>query len=209
MIVVGLTGSIGMGKSTTAAMFADLGAAVWDADAAVHRLYAPGGAATGPVLEQFPEADDGEGGIDRQKLSAATLGKPASLKKLEAIVHPLVRNDQVQFLSRSGDNGCDLAILDIPLLVESGQASFFQDIVVVTADPEVRRARVLAREGMTEDKLDAILARQASEEDRLAQATFTVRTDRGLDHARAQVKAIVAALREKHGLPETSEPGSK
>ena len=208
MIVFGLTGSIGMGKSTTAKLFAEFGVGVWDADAAVHRLYQPGGLAVGPITEAFPGTGSASAGIDRVKLSAATLGNPEALKKLEHIVHPLVREDQAAFLKTAAEEGREIVLLDIPLLVESGQAGFFEAIVVVTADPAVRRARVLAREGMTEEKLDAILARQASEEERLQHATFTVETDQGLEHAREQVRAIVAVLREKHGLPPLTELGS-
>ncbi|GGY46520.1 dephospho-CoA kinase [Parvularcula lutaonensis] len=207
MIVVGLTGSIGMGKSTTAKMFADAGAAVWDADAAVHRLYAPGGKGVEAVLSIFPEARSEEGGVDRAKLSALTLGAPDRLKRLEEIVHPLVREDQAAFLKSAEEDGAEIAVLDIPLLVEGGMQDLFREVVVVTADPEVRRRRVLARPGMTEEKLDAILARQAPEEERLRHATFTVRTDAGLDAARAEVEAIMAALREKYGLSSQSEQG--
>lgn len=196
-----------MGKTTTARMFADAGAAVWDADASVHRLYAPGGAAVAPVLEAFPGCGSIETGIDRDKLSAMTLGHPEALRALEAIVHPLVRSDQAAFLAAAEEAGKDIAILDIPLLVESGMAGLFAEIVVVTADPEVRRRRVLERPGMTPAKLEAILARQASEEEKLAVATFTVRTDEGLESARTQVGAIMAALREKHGLSAPGEAG--
>ncbi|NNU15740.1 dephospho-CoA kinase [Parvularcula sp. ZS-1/3] len=207
MISVGLTGSIGMGKSTTAKMFAEEGAAVWDADAAVHRLYAPGGAAVAPVGEAFPSALSEEGGIDRDALSREVVGQPDRLKALEAVVHPLVAEDRQAFIEKAKASGADFVVLDIPLLVENGAPGFFDAVVVCTADEAIRRERVLARPGMTEDKLDAILARQAPEAERLRHATYTVRTDKGLDHARAEVAAIMADLREKHGLAQNPERG--
>lgn len=207
MITIGLTGSIGMGKSTTARLFAAQGVPVWDADAAVHRLYAPGGDGVSPVLARFPEARGNDGGVDRTRLAAATLGDPAALGDLEAIVHPLVRDEQRSFLDRQSRRGADIVLLDIPLLAESGMAGHFDEVVVVTADPEIRRARVLSRPGMTAAKLDAILAKQASEPERIALATHVVQTDRGEDAARKRVGEILAAIREKHGLPPASERG--
>lgn len=208
MIVIGLTGSIGMGKSTTAEMFRAEGVPVWDADAAVHRLYAAGGAAVGPVLARFPDAGDGQGGIDRERLSSVVTTDAAALRDLEAIVHPLVREDQAAFLEEARGRGTPVVLLDIPLLAESGMSQLFDDIVVVTADPSVRRARVLARPGMTGAKLDAILARQAPESERLKLATHVIRTDEGKDAARARVRAILSEIREKHGLPAITEQGS-
>lgn len=205
MIVVGLTGSIGMGKSTTAKMFAEEGAAVWDADAAVHRLYAPGGQGVAAVLSVFPEAGSKEGGIDREALSKLTLGAPERLRRLEEIVHPLVRKDQAAFLRDAEAEGTEIAILDIPLLVEGGMQGLFKEVIVVTADEAVRRERVLKRPGMSEEKLDAILARQAPEDERLKHATFVVHTDRGIEAARADVQAIMARLREKYGLSNDAE----
>ena len=206
MIVIGLTGSIGMGKSTTAQLFAQEGASVWDADDAVHRLYAPGGKAVEPVLTAFPKVGDLQTGIDREKLSLQTLGQPDRLKALESIVHPLVRDDQMDFLDQARAKGAAIALLDIPLLVEGGMASLFDAVVVVTADLDARKARVLQRPGMTRAKLDSILARQASEEERLAIADYVVRTDRGVPSAHSDVKSILAKLREKHGLDKPVEP---
>ena len=205
MIIIGLTGSIGMGKSTTADFFKAEGLPVWDADAAVHRLYAAGGGAVVPVLAEFPEGRSADGGIDRDKLSSATLGKPQALKSLEAIVHPLVREDQAGFLASAREDGAEMVVLDIPLLVESGMAGLFTEIVVVTADEKVRRERVLARPGMTPEKLHAILARQATEEERLSHATHVIRTDEGLDAAERRVSEVLAAIREKQGLSSAQE----
>ncbi|MEO1042706.1 MAG: dephospho-CoA kinase [Pseudomonadota bacterium] len=195
MKIVGLTGSIGMGKSTTAKLFAEEGIPIWDADAAVHGLYAPGGKAVAPVLAQFPGAGSIEMGIDRELLAKETIGKPEALQTLEKIVHPLVREDQGAFIAKQQVEGADIVILDIPLLAESGMAALFHAVIVVTADPAIRRARVLERPGMTAEKLDGILARQASEEERLALATFVVCTDEGLEPARSKVREILAALR--------------
>jgi len=202
MITVGLTGSIGMGKSTTARLFAQEGVPVWDADAAVHRLYTPGGEGAKAVLARFPEVADGEGGVDRTKLAGFALKDPTLLAELEAIVHPLVRDDQMRFLAKTNELGVPIALLDIPLLAEGGMAGLFTEVVVVTADEAVRQARVLERPGMTQEKLASILARQASEADRLAIADHVIHTDRGIDHARAAVKDVLTAIREKHGLSD-------
>ncbi|MCQ8183825.1 dephospho-CoA kinase [Parvularcula maris] len=197
MILCGLTGSIGMGKSTTLAMFEEEGAAVWDADAAVHRLYAEGGAAVRPVSERFPGVLGEDGGVDRAALGKEVLGNKEALVELEAIVHPLVRQDQEAFLAQAR---ADVAVLDIPLLAETSQAERFDVVVVVTADEEVRQERVLARPGMTDAKLGAILARQLPESERLKLADYVVRTDRGLEEARQEVRRIMLALREKNRL---------
>ncbi|NRA30281.1 MAG: dephospho-CoA kinase [Parvularculaceae bacterium] len=202
MITIGLTGSIGMGKSTTAQIFAREGVPVWDADAAVHRLYAPDGEGAKAVLARFPETAGEDGGVDRTKLAGLALKDPSLLAELEAIVHPLVRDDQMRFLAKTNEIGVPMALLDIPLLAEGGMAGLFTEVVVVTADEEVRRARVLERPGMTDGKLASILERQASEEDRLQIADHVIRTDKGLEHAKDQVKRILAAIREKHGLPD-------
>ncbi|MEM1410543.1 MAG: dephospho-CoA kinase [Pseudomonadota bacterium] len=207
MITIGLTGSIGMGKSTTAKLFAAEGLPVWDADAAVHRLYQPGGEGAEAVLGRFPEAADGAGGVDRSRLAALVLKDPASMADLEALVHPLVRADQTRFLAACTERRAPAALLDIPLLAESGAAPLFDEVVVVTADEAVRRARVLERPGMTEEKLEAILAKQASEDDRLKLAHHVIRTDRSVDDAREQVRAVLKAIREKHGLPQYPEQG--
>ena len=195
MKLVGLTGSIGMGKSTTAGLFAELGLPVYDADAAVHRLYAPGGAAVAPVAALFPEALD-QGGIDRRRLSARVLGDDGAMRALEAAVHPLVAADRVAFFARAQESGADLVVLDVPLLFETGGAAGLDAIVVATAPPDVQRARVLARPDMDSAKFEAILARQTPDADKRAGADFVVETDAGLAPARAQVRSIVETLRQ-------------
>lgn len=193
MILLGLTGSIGMGKSTTTAMFADLGAVVWNADDAVHRLYAPGGAAVGPVGEAFPGVVV-DGAVDRTRL-AETLGKDdTAFRLLEAIVHPLVAQDRAADLEAARTAGVKLAVLDIPLLFETGGDSAVDAVVVVTADPAIQAERVLARPGMTRERFDAILARQMPDAEKRARADFVINTGRGLEAARAEVEAIVAAV---------------
>ncbi|WP_313008351.1 dephospho-CoA kinase [Brevundimonas vesicularis] len=193
MILLGLTGSIGMGKSTTTAMFADLGAVVWNADDAVHRLYAPGGAAVGPVGEAFPGVVV-DGAVDRTRL-AETLGKDdTAFRRLEAIVHPLVAQGRAADLEAARTAGVNLAVLDIPLLFETGGDSAVDAVVVVTADPAIQAERVLARPGMTRERFDAILARQVPDAEKRARADFVIDTSRGLEAARAEVEAIVAAV---------------
>ncbi len=198
MIVVGLTGSIGMGKSTTLAVFADLGAPVWDADAAVHRLYGPGGAGVEPIRALVPDAA-GPGPhdkeiIDRARLRAAILAEPALLERIEAAIHPLVAADRDAFLAEARASGAALAVCDIPLLFETGADTWLDQVVVVSAPAEIQRARVLERPGMTEEALDAILARQMSDADKRARADFIVDTGGSKDHARAQAAAILAKL---------------
>jgi dephospho-CoA kinase len=192
MILVGLTGSIGMGKSTTAAMFAAEGVPVYDADAAVHALYAPGGAAVEPIEAAFPGVT-GEHGVDRARLSHWVVGKPEELKRLEAIVHPLVGQSRAAFFESAKD--ADIVVLDIPLLFETGGEKAMDAVVVVTAPEHVQRKRVLERESMDEAKLDAILARQMHDTEKRARAHFVVDTSKGLDHARDQVRRILATLR--------------
>ena len=194
MIVVDLTGSIGMGKSTTAAMFAAEGAPVYDADAEVHALYAEGGAAVGPVGAAFPGVVK-DGAVDRAALSAQVVGNPEALKRLEAIVHPLVGAARAEFFERAARDGADLVVLDIPLLFETGGEKRVDAVVVVSAPPETQRARVLARPGMTAEKLDAILARQMHDAEKRARAHFVVDTGRGLEAARLQVREVVETLR--------------
>ncbi|WP_411287430.1 dephospho-CoA kinase [Phenylobacterium sp.] len=196
MIVVGLTGSIGMGKSTTAAMFRDAGVPVYDADAAVHALYAQGGAAVGPVGEAFPGAVK-DGAVDREALRQAVLGNPAALKRLNAVVHPLVGRDRVGFFEQATAAGADLVVLDIPLLFETGGHANVDVVVVASAPAAMQRARVLAREGMTPERLDAILAQQTPDAEKRARADFVVDTSAGLDAARGQVAAIITALRDR------------
>ncbi|MBA4803624.1 MAG: dephospho-CoA kinase [Brevundimonas sp.] len=212
MIVLGLTGSIGMGKSTTTAMFADEGALVWNADAAVHRLYARGGAAVGPVGEAFPGVVV-DGAVDRTRLAAALGGDDAAFRRLEAIVHPLVARGRVEDLAAAEARGVRLAVLDIPLLFETGGDAAVDAVVVVTAPPEVQAARVLARPGMTRERLDAILARQLPDAEKRRRADFVVDTSQGLEAARAQVREIVGTVLSPHWtpprrrLPPASEPG--
>ncbi|MBF5079079.1 dephospho-CoA kinase [Paracoccus sp. NBH48] len=184
---LGLTGSIGMGKSTTAQMFRDLGHPVWDADQAVHRLYAPGGSAVAPVAAAFPAAL-AQGGIDRGALKTALAADPAALARLEGIVHPLVARDRQDFLARHV--GAPLVVLDIPLLFESAHPPDLDGIAVVSTDPATQAARVLARPGMTRDTLAMILARQMPDADKRARADWIIPTD-SLDGARAAVARIV------------------
>ena len=191
MIVLGLTGSIGMGKSTTARVFADEGVPVHDSDEAVHRLYS-GEAA--PLIEARFPGTVAAGVVDREKLAAAVLGKPQALRDLEKIVHPLVRADADAFLARHRTAGAPIAVLDIPLLFETGGENRVDRIVVVTAPAGVQRERVLARPGMTEEKFRAILARQVPDAEKRARADFVIDTGLGMEAAREAVKGIVAEL---------------
>lgn len=193
MIVLGLTGSIGMGKTTTAALFADEGALVWNADEAVHRLYARGGAAVGPVGEAFPGVVV-DGAVDRLRLAAALGQDEAAFRRLEAIVHPLVLKGRLEDLAAAERRGVRLAVLDIPLLFETGGDAAVDAVVVVTADPEVQAARVLARPGMSRERFEAILARQTPDEEKRRRADFVVDTGLGLEPARAQVREIVGTV---------------
>jgi dephospho-CoA kinase len=195
--LIGLTGSIGMGKTETARLFARLGIPVYDADAAVHRLYAPGGAAVEKIGRAFPGAVE-DGRVNRAVLAGLVSRQKDGFKTLEAIVHPLVAEEQRRFLDAAAAAGADMVVLDIPLLFETGGHRRMDAIVVVSAPPPIQRARVLAREDMTEEKLARILARQMSDEEKRAKAHFVVETDKGLDHAFAQVKQVVAALRHRH-----------
>ncbi|MGY6709955.1 MAG: dephospho-CoA kinase [Rhizobiaceae bacterium] len=192
MIVLGLTGSIGMGKSTTAAMFREEGVPVHDSDEAVHRIYA------GPAAPLIDRAFPGtvvDGVVDRQLLSKQVLGKPDELRRLESIVHPLVRQDADAFLRDARERGEPLALLDIPLLFETGGKDRVDRIVVVTAPSDVQRQRVMARPDMTEQKFEAILARQVPDAEKRRQADFVIDTSLGMDPARAQVREIVNELR--------------
>lgn len=192
MIVLGLTGSIGMGKSTTARMFAEAGVPVHDSDETVHRLYA-GKAA--PLVEAAFPGTTADGSVDRAKLGARVLGDAAALKKLEAIIHPLVRADADAFLAKHRNAGESIVVLDIPLLFETGGRGRVDKVVVVTAPAEVQRQRVLARPGMSEEKLAAILAKQVPDAEKRRLADFVIDTGKGLDAARAAVAAIIAELR--------------
>jgi dephospho-CoA kinase len=189
MFVLGLTGSIGMGKTVTARLFAEEGVPVHDADAAVHRLYE--GEAVAAVEAVFPGTTH-DGKVDRAKLAARVLDDAAAIKRLEAIVHPLVRQSETQFLV--GAAGAPVVVLDIPLLFETDGDARVDAVVVVSAPAEVQRARVLARPGMTPAKLDAILAKQTPDSDKRKRAHFVVDSSRGVDSARAQVRGILRAV---------------
>jgi dephospho-CoA kinase len=192
-VVLGLTGSIGMGKSTTAAMFAAEGVPVWDADAAVHRLYAPGGAAVAAVGALCPAAIV-RGAVDRARLRAAIQADPMLLPRIEAAVHPLVAADRQAFLAAEAARAAPVVVLDIPLLFETGGEAEVDATVVVSAPPEVQRARVLARPGMTPEQFEAILARQMPDAEKRRRATHVIETTTP-EGARARVRDILAAIR--------------
>ena len=191
MIVLGLTGSIGMGKSTTAKMFVEEGVPVHDSDDAVHRLYA-GEAA--PLIEAAFPGTVRDGVVDREILGRHVIGNATAMKRLEEIIHPLVRADANAFLDRARESGLPVAVLDIPLLFETGGRGRVDKVVVVTAPADVQRARVLARPGMTVEKFEAILARQVPDAEKRRLADFVVDTGKGLDAAREQVRAIISEL---------------
>lgn len=191
MWVLGLTGSIGMGKSATARMFRSLGVPVHDSDATVHALYR--GAAVEPVEAAFPGVTR-DGAIDRAALGARVLGDPDALKRLEAIVHPLVREAERAFLVTARESGARLAVLDIPLLFETGGERRVHAVAVVTAPKAVQRSRVLARAGMTEEKFAAILSKQMPDAEKRRRAHFIIDTGRGFEAAEHQVEGIVRAL---------------
>ena len=191
MFRLGLTGSIGMGKSTTAGFFVEQGVPVWDADAAVHRLYAPGGAAVVPLAKVWPSAMR-DGAIDRAALKTAIAADPGALGRIEAIVHPLVAADRAAFSPDS-----DIAVFDIPLLFEKGTEAQMDATLLVTAPPDVQRARVMARPGMTGAMFATILARQMPDSDKRARATHIIET-LSLDAARAAVQALIDYIRTGH-----------
>lgn len=193
MIIVGLTGSIGMGKSTTSAMFQAEGVPVYDADAAVHALYAKGGAAVAPVEAAFPGVVT-DGAIDRARLSAHVVGNPEALKRLETIVHPLVGESRKVFFEAALEANAPMVILDIPLLFETGGERNVAAVIVVSAPEAVQRERVMARPDMTVEKLDAILARQLPDAEKRARADIVIDTSKGLDNAREEVRAAIAKL---------------
>jgi dephospho-CoA kinase len=194
--VLGLTGSIGMGKSATAALLRRFGVPVHDADAAVHALYR--GRAVPLLKEAFPETV-ADGVVDREALGAAVLGDSNRVRTLEAIIHPLVREEEEAFLRKAAASGTPLAVLDIPLLFETGAQERCDAVLVVTAPPEVQRARVLARPGMTEEKFAAILAKQLPDAQKRGQAHFLVDTGRGLASAEAQLHTILKSLAGRPG----------
>jgi dephospho-CoA kinase len=192
MIVVGLTGSIGMAKSTTAKMFAEEGVPVNDSDAVVHDLYR--GDAVAPIGIAFPGSVR-DGAVDRQELSRQLSAAPEKFQILEAIVHPLVRQREIAFLERHRQSETDIVVLDIPLLFEVKGADRVDVVVVVTCDPQIQRARVLARPGMTEEKLAMILSRQLPDSEKREKADFLIDTGLGLQSAKARVREIIASLR--------------
>ena len=192
-LLIGLTGSIGMGKSETAKMFATLGIPVNDSDANVHRLYEAGGAAVPVIAQAFPGTVK-DGKVDRGELSKRLAADPQAFKKLESLVHPLVAAEQRKFLEKAERDGAKMVVLDIPLLFETGGHAGMDAVEVVSAPHHIERERVLARPGMSPDKLDQILSRQMPDAEKRAKAHFVVETDKGIDHAFAQVKKIVAAL---------------
>ncbi len=190
--LLGLTGSIGMGKSTTAQIFADLGCALWDADAAVHRLYAPGGAAVAPIAALWPKAIT-DGAVSRPALKQIIAADPGALKRIEEIVHPLVAADRAAFVARAE---APILVLDIPLLFEGGRDADFDATVCVSVPPEVQRARVLARGTMSQADFERILALQMPDAEKRARATWVIETDTP-EHARAQVVAVLDKIAER------------
>jgi dephospho-CoA kinase len=191
MLIIGLTGSIGMGKSTSLQMFADEGVPVYDADAAVHAVYS---STAVPIVEAAFPGTTADGKVDRQKLSQRVLGNPEALKKLEQIVHPLLGAHRQAFLDEAVKSGAPIVLMDVPLLFETGGEKRMDAVVVVTAPADLQRQRVLARENMTAEKLDAILARQTPDAEKRKRADFVVDTSRGLDPVRADVRDILAKV---------------
>lgn len=194
MIILGLTGSIGMGKTTAANMFAECGVPFYSADDAVHQLYS-GRAA--PLIEAAFPGTVVDGTVDRTKLSAAVLGKPEALKKLESIIHPLVHEEEKAFLASARANGAEIALLDIPLLFETGGEKRVDKVAVVSAPADIQRERVLSRPGMSEEKFEAILARQMPDAEKRARADFIIDSSGDFEETRLQIEAIVAELRGK------------
>jgi dephospho-CoA kinase len=197
MIKLALTGSIGMGKSATAAMFAARGVPVYDADASVHAVYAPGGEAVAPLEAEFPGVTNADGGIDRPKLRQLVIDNPDAMKRLEAIVHPIVGGRQVVFLEKARADGHDIVVLDIPLLFETGGDKRADVILVVSAPAEVQKARVMARGQMTEAEFAAIVARQVPDAIKREKADFVIDTSLGFAHAEECVDEILSQLRHR------------
>ena len=190
MLVLGLTGSIGMGKSTTARLFSEAGIPVYDADAAVHAIY-EGEAA--PVIEATFPGTTVDGKVDREKLSAKVVHDTAAMKRLEEIVHPMLHVYRRAFLEQAERSGAAVAVVDVPLLFETGGEQDVDAVVVVTTTPDVQRKRIMARNNMTSEKLEAILARQLPDAEKRTRADFVVDTSHGLDRVRAQIREILAA----------------
>ncbi|OXE36335.1 MAG: dephospho-CoA kinase [Phenylobacterium zucineum] len=194
MIIVGLTGSIGMGKSTTAAMFRQAGIPVYDADAAVAELYLKGGAAVAPLEAAFPGVTR-DGAVDREALRQRVLGQDEAMARLNAVVHPLLGKDRAAFFAKAEADKADLVVLDIPLLFETGGERAMDVVVVVSAPADLQRQRVLARDGMTPERLEAVLSRQMPDPEKRARADYVIDTSRGLDPARDQVNAVITEVR--------------
>lgn len=188
MIILGLTGSIGMGKSTTAKLFAEAGVPVYDADAAVHRLY-EGEAA--PAIEAAFPGTTVDGKVDRNRLSACVVHDPAAMRRLEEIVHPMLGASRQKFLLDARRSGAPVAVVDVPLLFETGGEKRVDAVVVVTTTPEIQRERILQRPNMTDEKLDAMLARQMPDAEKRKRANFVVDTSHGLDPVRARIRDIL------------------
>ena len=191
MLILGLTGSIGMGKSTTAKLFAEAGVPVYDADAAVHKIY-EGEAA--PAIEAAFPGTTTDGKVDRVKLSAKVVHDPAAMKQLEQIVHPMLGASRQKFLDDAERSGATVALVDVPLLFETGGEKRVDAVVVVTTTQEIQRERILARDNMTGEKLDAILARQLPDAEKRRRADFVVDTSHGLDPVRARIRDILAEV---------------
>ena len=189
MLILGLTGSIGMGKSTTAKLFIEAGVPVYDADATVHKIYE--GEAVPAVEAAFP-GTTADGKVDRAKLSTVVLHDAAAMKRLEQIVHPMLRSHHRQFLDDAESSGAPVAVVDVPLLYETGGETRVDAVVVVTTDAATQRQRILARDGMTAEKLDAILARQLPDAEKRRRADFVVDTSHGLEPVRAAIRDILA-----------------
>lgn len=194
MIVLGLTGSIGMGKSITAQMFGDAGVPVWDADAAVHEIYGPGGVAVEAIEAAFPGVTRPYG-VDRTLLGEQLHADPEALRRLESIVHPQLLGHREAFLGWARQAGHDVAVLDVPLLLETGLDMTVDAVVVVSAPEAVQRERVMARPGMTAERLDTLLSRQMPDAEKRLRANFVIDTSRGLDAAREQVASVLEAVR--------------
>lgn len=200
MMLLGLTGSIGMGKSTTAAMFREAGVPVYDADAAVHAAYAKGGACVEPLRAAFPGVvrDDA---VDREALRQAVLGRPEEMKRLNGIVHPIIGRLRTSFFAEAEAAGADMVVMDIPLLFETGGDRNMDAVAVVSAPAELQRQRVLEREGMSPERLDAILAQQTPDAEKRARADFVIDTSRGLEPVREEVAEIIAIMRDPARRP--------
>lgn len=193
MIILGLTGSIGMGKSTAAGMFRELGVPVHDSDAVVHQLQAKDGKAIPAIAEAFPGTVKG-GMLDRQALGAAVFGNEKALQRLQGIMFPLIMEDRRDFIEQATADGHKLVVLDVPLLFETGGEKACDKVVVVTAPAEVQRARVLARPGMTEERFEKVLAHQMPDAEKRRRADFLIDTGHGMSHAEAEVRKIVERL---------------